>query len=116
MINKNRKTAVDIFLLSKENKDSTLLMLEILSRIEIKEIKSILLDYQKLLSGEIKIVNVSSAQELSDAQKQTLEKKVESEFKPDLVFFYEVEESLVSGFCFQIDDSLYDRTLNSFLD
>jgi F0F1-type ATP synthase delta subunit len=116
MINKNRKTAVDIFLLSKENKDSTLLMLEILSRIEIKEIKSILLDYQKLLSGEIKIVNVSSAQELSDAQKQTLEKKVGSEFKPDLVFFYEVDESLVSGFCFQIDDSFYDRTLNSFLD
>ncbi|MDP4010151.1 MAG: F0F1 ATP synthase subunit delta [Candidatus Shapirobacteria bacterium] len=110
-----RTIACQLYLLSQQEKDPTILFLEILSSVDPKISQEVIKEYKNIRSGELKIAQISSAQELTEEQKKKLEKKISTDFGENVIFLYSLDTSMVSGFCLQIGDLLYDRSLEALL-
>lgn len=110
-----KNIAVDIFLFSQENQNPTAVLLKTLSVLGKADAGLVLKEYENLLNGSTKIVKVRSAEKLTDSQKKNLESKIRLDYQGDLIFSYNQDETLVSGFCFQIEDQMFDGSLEALL-
>lgn len=100
----------------KKSQDKTLdrgeFLLEVLSLCDKDEARKVLKEYQNIMSGNLKIAEIVSAQELDLKIKEKVQKFIEEKFeKSDLIFIFDVDPTILGGFVAKVGDKILDESL-----
>src|SRR3972149_2093597 len=106
---KSSELAAQLYLISKETKDSGLFLLQGLSLVESAELPEVLKAYLSIKAGELQVADVKSSVILTEQQKQKIAVKVTEQFKDtQIVFVYRVEPALAGGLQIKVDDNIFE--------
>lgn len=102
----NQDIAINIY---KEIKNINPSELKILKMLELvnnpgASIKEIVEFYEKIVKGELLIIDIVSRIELDQNQKENLEGKIKEEIKQDLAFNYEIKSNISRPLIVRIND------------
>ena len=106
-------------ILSKEFSNEFINFLEIIYENRVfRDLDNIKSNYQQILVEHnfITRVNVESAKELNDKNKETIIKMITDKYKAPMRIEYSIDESLVAGFIVRVNNDIYDTSLKSKLD
>ena len=110
-----KETAAKLFILARakgKNADSTLHVLEILALVEKHDLGKIIDEYKNIVQGELKVIQIFSASEISKKAKTPIESALK-EIHENLVFLYFEDKSLLGGLMVKIGDDVVDETVLS---
>ena len=81
-------------------------------------LKEIYVEFEKLYFEykEIRKVKIISARELKTAQLETIAQRLKARFKKDIQYDVEINPRLIGGFKIQIDDFIYDFSVQNQLE
>lgn len=111
-----KSIAAKIYLQAKSIKDLGLLFLQFQNELKSADINAVLIQYNKILSGKIKVVEILSSIELNNSQKEELKGKIEKLLTDqELAYVYQVDSDIETGLMIRIGDSLLDLTINNLI-
>lgn len=82
------------------------------------ELDNVIVNYERLLfeNDHITSVDVVSAKQLSDDNKESILKMVRSKYKKPLQVKYSINEDLMAGYIVKVNNDIYDTSLKNKLD
>lgn len=98
--------------LKKNNSDTGTLLFSIVKEMMSSDIDKVFENYQSILEGNIIVIEVLSATELTDKQVKELEKNIKLKFpNNELVFDYRIDLKVKGGVVIRHNDNVIDKSL-----
>lgn len=101
--------AAKIYLLQRSDQDRMLILMEITKLLQSSDIDLVQTAYKQILRNKLKVVAVKTSFELSEAETKKLENKITKKLDmEEVVFAYQVDESVKTGIEIKLGDTLIE--------
>ena len=108
----NEQTAAHLYLISKRKvSDNVAGLLEMLTILQGSDLKKVLEIYKKIVSKEIKVIQIEYAKEFNTAQKKELEALLKVKYSKNCIFLYVQKPELLGGLRLRMEDDLLDESI-----